>query len=140
MESKRDPAAPSIFSNYSMGVETARDAWATNSSRAHLERNMSSTIDFYRFERKRVSPLLSAQNTEKLDDLIRIAADRISWSHEIKQGIVRGRDAEYAPAKIVQCHYSPFHKRWLYFDRLFNKRVFQMPHIFPVTGEPNLVI
>jgi predicted helicase len=36
--------------------------------------------------------------------------------------------------------YRPFTKQWLYYNRTFNERVYQMPRIFPEAGVQNLVI
>jgi len=55
------------------------------------------------------------------------------------------RDPLVAPAaaptssKLRQALYRPFTKRWLFFDRILNEEVYQLPKIFP-PGQPNRVI
>ena len=47
---KNKGAVPSIFTLYSLGVATNRDAWPYNSSKAALAKNMQKTIAFYNSE------------------------------------------------------------------------------------------
>ncbi len=42
-------------------------------------------------------------------------------------------------SKLRQALYRPFTKRWLFFDRILNEEVYQLPKIFP-PGQPNRVI
>ena len=41
---------------------------------------------------------------------------------------------------MVQSTYRPFTRQWLYFDRRFNERVYQVPRLFPTPMHSNIVI
>ncbi|WP_035418726.1 type ISP restriction/modification enzyme, partial [Ferrovum myxofaciens] len=41
---------------------------------------------------------------------------------------------------LIASLYRPFTKQWLYYNRRFNERVYQMPRIFPDSAAENRVI
>ena len=136
--------APAIFVNYSRGIATARDAWAYNASLAKLQVNMTSMISFYNAEVTRLNaayPGLDKKAREEvLGGFINTNPQRISWTRGLKGELAKGRTFEFEAASVVPSLYRPFTKQWLYFNRTFNDMVYQMPRIFPQTGEENLVI
>ena len=67
-------------------------------------------------------------------------ATKISWDHAQRVGIEKGRIGKFEKNNILQSIYRPFAKSWLYYDRFFNNRVYQMPSIFPDVEARNLVI
>ncbi len=136
--------APKLFDNFSQGVLTARDAWAYNASASELEANMQGMIGFYnnevaRFEERHFG-LSKKQRDDAVDAFINTDTSRISWTANLKQELSKGRTLEYDPACLVPSLYRPFTKQWVYFNRRFNERVYQMPRIFPETETENLVI
>lgn len=64
---------------------------------------------------------------------------KISWDHAQKIGVERSRYGTFMDTTIKSM-YRPFTKSWLYFDRFFNNRVYQMPRIFPNAVAKNRVI
>jgi predicted helicase len=42
--------------------------------------------------------------------------------------------------QTVKSLYRPFGKQWLYFSRRFNEMIYQLPQVFPETGEANRAI
>lgn len=135
---KRDKSAQTIFDNYSSGVKTNRDAWAYNASFVNLSTNMQATIDFYNSEVERYS-----QNTlpeDLITDFITFDPTKINWDHAQRVGVERGKKDEFKSAGVVKSLYRPFTKNWLYFDRFFNNRVYQMPQLFPHAEAENLVV
>ena len=141
---KEDRAAPTLFDNYSSGVKTQRDAWAYNASQAKLERNMGSMIAFYNAELSRFNrahPGADKKAREAaLEDFIDTNPARISWTHNVKQELAKGRELAFEGDSVVPSLYRPFTKQWLYYNRQLNERVYQMPRIFPAAGVENLVI
>jgi predicted helicase len=133
-----------LFENYSQGVLTARDAWAYNNSRTKLQRNMEDMISFYNSEVKRLDsahPGLDKKAREDaLDNFIDTSPDHISWTHNVKQELAKGRLQVFEATGLASSLYRPFTKQWLYYNRTFNERVYQMPRIFPDTGIENLLI
>ncbi|MBR5949873.1 MAG: DEAD/DEAH box helicase [Actinomycetaceae bacterium] len=133
-----------LFDNFSLGIVTNRDAWAINSSRAKMERNMRGMIDFYNREVQRFDAAHRGMDAKArkplVDDFIKANPTTISWTHNIKHELAQGRTFEFEAAGITPSLYRPFSKQWLYFNRRFNERVYQMPHIFPCADAENFVI
>ncbi|MDY7698724.1 type ISP restriction/modification enzyme [Pseudomonas aeruginosa] len=141
-EKKSD--APKLFENFSLGVVTNRDAWAYNASQSKLATNMTSMIGFYNGEVERFSAKYSGLDTKarqaQVDGFIDTDPTRISWTHNVKQDLVRNHIYAFESGNMVSSLYRPFTKQWLYYNRRFNERVYQMPRIFPDAGTENLVI
>ncbi|MFZ7321239.1 DEAD/DEAH box helicase [Comamonas jiangduensis] len=133
-----------LFDNFSQGVLTARDAWAYNASQDKLQANMTSMIGFYNAEVKRFNAahpgLDSKARAAQVDGFIDTNQERISWTHNVKQELTKGRVLAFEASSLTPSLYRPFIKQWLYYNRSFNERVYQMPRIFPEAGVENLVI
>ncbi|WP_425277474.1 type ISP restriction/modification enzyme, partial [Bartonella queenslandensis] len=67
-----------------------------------------------------------------IDNFVNADESKISWSHNVKQELVRGKFFEFEDICLTQSLYRPFTKQWLYYNRSFNERVYQMPRIFPM--------
>lgn len=61
---------------------------------------------------------------------------RISWSDSLKLDVAKNRRAAFDAGCLRPSLYRPFTRRWFYFDRRFNERVYQMPKIYP---DPSVV-
>jgi len=136
--------APKLFDNFSLGIVTARDAWAYNASKEKLEANMSSMIDFYNSEVSRFETGYSGQPKKlrdaALEGFINTDPNRISWTRALKQELSKGRTFEFDGNCLVQGLYRPFTKQWIYFNRRFNEMVYQIPRIFPNAQTENVGI
>ena len=51
----------------------------------------------------------------------------------------KGHTFKFLQQNLAYSLYRPFHKEYLYFDKIFNNSVYQMPKLFPA-GQENLVI
>lgn len=125
-----------LFSNYSRGIETARDAWCYNFSQKELSSNMQNMINFYnsevdRFDINDGTPLKSFVNND---------STKISWSSSLLPKVEKGVRGEFSHTNISKSLYRPFSKQWLYYDNMFNHRVGQMRNIFPSGKHDNRVI
>ncbi|OZC35704.1 damage-inducible protein [Marinobacter vinifirmus] len=133
-----------VFSNYSGGVKTNRDAWCYNSSKAAVTANMTRMIDFYNSEVTRFGSTSSdvdeKQRQELVDNFVDADPTKISWTRGLKQNLVKGRLYKFDNSCLVPSLYRPFTKQWLYFNRIFNEMILQMPRIFPNAEAENLVI
>lgn len=141
---KDNKSALTLFANYSNGVKTQRDAWACNSSKTELETNMTRMIGFYSAEVGRFNaahPGLDAKGRQvKVDGFIDTDPTHISWTVSLKQDLAKNRSYAFETECMALCLYRPFTKQWLYYNRRFNERVYQMPRIFPDAAAENLVI
>lgn len=119
MGDKKDKSARPIFSSYSSGVKTNRDAWAYNPSRRVVEDNMARMVAFYH-------AALRGETTGDLND-----PKRISWSWLLRERFGKKLTAEFDARRIRISSQRPFMKAWLYYDGFFNENRYLMPSIFP---------
>lgn len=133
-----------IFNNYSLGINTNRDAWCYSSSFNSVATNMQRMIDFYNEEEQRfeIACLESKKDEHKIkvESFVKNDPTNISWSSSLLQYLVRNKKFNYSSKNILHSEYRPFTKRWLYYDGNLNHRVGQMPRIFPNTSVENTVI
>ncbi len=118
-----------IFKTYSLGINTARDAWAYNFNRNALAENISGMIDTYNAEVDRWKRQVNWN--ANVDDFVVYDDKKIKWDRELRQHLKRERIAEYTEHKVRSSFYRPFTKSNLYFDRVMNNRVYVFPSIFP---------
>uniref|UniRef100_UPI002360B2E3 type ISP restriction/modification enzyme n=1 Tax=Bartonella sp. ML70XJBT TaxID=3019096 RepID=UPI002360B2E3 len=125
-----------LFEIFSCGLKTNRDAWAYNSNRKALTKNMRNMIAFYNSEVERfnnIYPHAERKSREKVvNDFVNSDERKISWSHNIKQELVRGKFFEFEDKCLIQSLYRPFTQQWLYYNSIFNDGVYQIPRIFPI--------
>ncbi len=129
-----------IFKTYSQGVLTARDRWVYGFRRDALIAKVRKLIEDYNGEVDRWKR--RGSNTEAVDDFVQYDDKQIKWSGDLKVALERGHHATYKDVKIRRALYRPFCMQWLFFDRLLNNSVYQMPIIFPTpnTESENVAI
>jgi predicted helicase len=140
---KKDDVVPTVFSNYSRGVATSRDAWCYNASKIILRQNIERMIDFFNSEVSRYSGAcygLAKENYPDVDTFINTDSTKISWSRGLKNDLSRQLQRPFETDAMVVGLYRPFNKANLYFHKHFNDMVYQMPRIFPDASVENLVI
>lgn len=135
---------PALFSNFSLGVATARDFWCWNMSRSELQDNLTAMVGVYTSELARFNEAYPNSDVKVRDKAVGafITPDptKISWTHNLKQALCRNKPLDFTPENIVRGIYRPFTREWLYFDRRLNERVYQIPKLFPNMNAENLVI
>jgi len=130
-----------MFDHYSRGLETARDAWVYNASRAKVEANVQRIIAFYNQQVKHYAKAIESSDDRPVaDSVVDKDPTKIKWSSSLMANVERQRKATYNEDGIVPALYRPYNKRWAYFDGLLNHRVGQLPGIFPQAKMPNRVI
>ena len=134
---KKEKVMATIFENYSNGLKTQRDFWCYNSSRKAITDNLKRMINFYNNE---VDRFANDGAGKKPDSFINADPKKISWSHNLKLGVLKNTKLEYKPSSQTITHYRPFTKQWVYYSRDLNERVYQMPKIFSQSKTNNRVI
>lgn len=132
---KDDDVAKGIFSLYSLGVVTSRDAWACNYSKRAVVANMGKLIEFYNAQVKLYKAACGGKSKEErpdVDQVVEVDPKRISWSRGLKNEVKKHALHQLDPKAATPFMYRPFCKHWLYYDRHFNEMVLQMPRLFPV--------
>ena len=127
-----------IFSLYSCGVKTNRDSWVYNFNKNQVKKNMEGMIQFYNQELKRLKN--KELNIKNIDQLISLDEKKIKWSGDLKEPFLKGKIGTFNKNQIQISSYRPFTKSYLYFDGMFNNRVYQMPKIFTRENTENKVI
>jgi len=135
--------AKAIFGIYSQGLLSARDAWAYNMSRTALEDNMRRMIAAFNEDRARYRKACEGKPKDewpKVEQIINNDPKRISWTHNLKEDVRRGKEHDFEADSVTHSTYRPYSKQWLYFNRRFNERVYQQPKLFPSPKHVNTVI
>ena len=135
---------PKLFDNFSLGVASNRDAWCYNPSREAIVGNMSAMVRFYNAELTRfdAAHLKSDRKArgKAVDRFIDTDPTKISWTHNIKEELAKGKPLAFDETVLTPSLYRPFTRQWLYYSRSFNERVYQMPRVFPDAVAANRVI
>ncbi len=136
--------AKKLFGNFSQGILTARDSWCYNPSKEAVAANMQRMISFYCSEVQRFNQVHGGMDKKaresKVNGFIDTSPEKISWTHNLKQELVRDKKFELERSSLTPSLYRPFTKQWLYYNRSFNERVYQMPRIFPNVTSENMMI
>jgi predicted helicase len=135
--------AQAVFGMYSQGLLSARDAWAYNMGRDTLATNMRRMIDAFNTDRTRYAKACEGKQKDQwpvVEEVIDTDPKRISWTHNLKEDVRRGKVYSFEEASVVTGMYRPFAKQWLYFNRRFNERVYQQPKLFPTPRHGNVAI
>ncbi|KOR28426.1 hypothetical protein TI05_16965 [Achromatium sp. WMS3] len=83
---KKQLTAQPIFANYSMGVNTARDAWCYNADKVAVAANMQRMLAFYNAEVARWAAVRGAgADTPELKDFVDTDPTKISWTRGLLQ-------------------------------------------------------
>ena len=122
-----------IFKNFSLGVGTNRDVWAYASSKSSIEDKLRKCITFYNQEVEKKRQDSNYIFSKDLTKISWIHPQRIGFEKLIKSNL-------FDKNKIYPSVYRPYIRQYLYFDRFWNNRVYQMPSIFPMNTTDNLVI
>jgi len=138
---KKNKGQAVIFENYSLGVATNRDAWCYNFSKNKLAKNMKEMIRFYNSELDRYKKAKAAgEEIKDINKFVSVDTTKISWTDMVKNDLERGLMHSFCKEHLIESVYRPFTKEWLYYDKSFNQRRYQMPKIFPDASVENKVI
>ncbi|MCI5116068.1 MAG: helicase, partial [Candidatus Electrothrix sp. AX1] len=142
MGDKKGKSKTTFFNSaiYSRGIATSRDAWCYNSSAKVLEQNIRTTLDFYNEQRRILQEKKSVTPEIKAKDNLSYKNSRISWTTALIRDTEKNVKHSIDTKNIVQSVYRPFFKQYLYFSRILNERVYQIPKLFPAPELGNLVI
>lgn len=125
-KNNKSSSAHAIFTTFSNGVKTNRDAWAYNFDTNSLSKNMQDMIDFYN---KQIGASKVSTDDQK-----------ISWDQTLLADLKKNKKAKFDVSSIRRATYRPFIDTNLYFSRMFNNSVYQIPKYFPEVNSKNLII
>jgi predicted helicase len=137
---------PAIFSLFSNGVKTNRDASVYNFSRTRLETNISAMVRYFNGEVDRWESYQASLGRKPEPDehltIIDYSNPMFSWERGSKASLRREKRLSFDTSKLRTALYRPFVKQWLYFDRenRLNDQTYQIPAMFPQPDSENRVI
>ena len=122
-----------LFNTFSCGIKTNRDPWSYNASPLTIENNFNKTISFYNSQVELFvsNPSSFEQSTDKT---------LIAWGgllDKLKKGL---KSDPFDKSKVESSLYRPFIKQFLYNEKFWIERTYQMPKLFPYSGAENLTI
>ena len=110
----------SLFSMYSGGIVTSRDAWVYNASKDDLKNNIKTTIDYC--------------NTQDPDNFT-INPEKVAWTKPLSKEIKKiGKPIQFSDSFIRIASYRPFIKHYLYFDPTFITDKSLIQSLFPTNN------
>lgn len=137
--SKKEKNSTTLFDNYSKGLMTGRDAWCQNLSISNLESNLQKLIFNYNLEVDRYSGE-STENIKSIESFVNSDKTRYSWNATLFSDLEKYIKHTFKPQALAKTLYRPYTKNWVYYDKAFNERTYQIPKIFPNSSVENLVI
>ncbi len=123
-EVKAGKSEEAVFKLFSAGVKTQRDEWVYDFSKDAVIEKVKYLIDAYMEQ-------LTNKTTREFD---------IKWDADTVQYIKRKISKSFEESQIFQALYRPYVKRYLYFDKHFNGRTYQLSNIFQKSHCNNNVI
>ncbi|WP_125775946.1 DEAD/DEAH box helicase [Antribacter gilvus] len=130
-----------LFTEFSAGLQTNRDAWVYNYSASAVSENVARMIDFYNtqvddFETHLAANGITDPKTE-VESFIDNDPTKISWARSLRQAVVRGTHLVHDERRVTVGSYRPFSRQNVYFQRLVNHEPGKMPSMFPTQNHPN---
>ncbi|GAA6996562.1 hypothetical protein HpCHC82_13480 [Helicobacter pylori] len=144
-----------IFDLNSNGVTTNRDPWVYNFSQKILTQSVQKCIDTYNADLKRFNArfreafkqcakgvIKSADLYKQLNDSeITTDKTKIAWTDGLKNNLIKNKNLQESHKDRMRlAMYRPFNKQWLYWDKNWINRQYQLPKIFPDKSACNVVI
>ena len=139
---------PRVFSTYSRGLATGRDAWCYNYSRSALIGGIHSLIGQYDAARSDFDSYCAHQSVTKptesdvtaylAQNPELTATGRISWNRGLKQDLAKRYPIRWSDDAVRSFSYRPFCPQWGYLDRHVNDMIYQLPSMFPTPHHTNL--
>ena len=129
-----------IFTSYSRGVETGRDAWVYNFSLPGLRDSAQRLIETYNEERERLHRTQAAdlKAGTKVRDLVTNDETRIKWTSGLYSDLAKNRVITYDAGATYCGLYRPFCKQWLDASDGIIHRPAVLRRYFPTPGHGNV--
>lgn len=131
-------AAGAVFSLFSLGVTSNRDAYAYNVNHAILVEAVKGEIAAYSDALGSYKDLKPPR--PRPDEVVDSEDPRIKWTRQVKASLGALKRTHYNQEFLRTGLYRPFFKLAHYFDDFWNEERYQTPHFFPLADSVNEVI
>lgn len=139
---KRLLKSKSFFAKESVGVSTNRDAWIYNTSKVKLAKNMASMIEFFNKQKADFAEAVKKNKHLTIENFISNDATKISWSRGLRKKLKQKSNISFDSANIVEAHYRPFCKMFLYWQQDVIEQPSFTDELFPIVkdedGKPRM--
>ena len=130
-----------IFSLYSRGLATSRDAYIYNFSRAACAQNVRKMVDDYLGALRELDEFRNGSPTDEvIHEITGRHSSNLRWDRELKNNLKRRKAIAYQPKNVTATQYRPFVKQQCYVEYLLVSNKYQMDSIFPASDSENRVI
>lgn len=130
--------ASSVFSLFSLGVASNRDAYNYNSSVTKLKRNIRAAVGAYNETLAKYRDLKPPRPLS--DAFVDTEDSRLKWTRQTKAALSNLQAATVEKNCFREALYRPFHKLPYYFADFWNEERYQQHHIFPTADSQNVCI
>ena len=132
VDGKKNKHGVAVFANFSNGIKTNRDVWSYNSSRRTIARNFERCIANYN---EQLATMQETGDVPAKDDT------KLKWSGTLENAFKRQLPSpDFDHDAITLSMYRPYVAQWLYNQKFWLERSYQMASLFPFAGAQNLAI
>ena len=124
-KNKFDAKTKSIFTTYSLGHSTSKDAWLYNYSKDKLGKNVINMINYYNEERNRIHSLTNI-NLKNIKNEIKYDPAKIVWTDLFIRDLTNNVEYKYNNKDFTYSMYRPFCKTNFYNKKYLIQRTYQM--------------
>ena len=130
-----------IFTLYSNGYKTGKDAYLYNFSRDACTKNARKMVDDYLGARRELDEFKNGSPTDEITHEITLRhSSHVRWDRELKRRVRQRVSTEFSNGNVREVSYRPFVKQYLYADYTFSQAPGQTRDIFPDKTSENRVI
>lgn len=127
-----------LFADYSGGLQTSRDEWCFNPSKAALRDNLVRGIRFFNREVKRVHEV--CKEDADITKLVDKDKKKFKWDKRAYENAQKRKELEFDQESVRLSTFRPFTKCYGYMNRDLNWSVMKLPRVFPNENLPNRAI
>ena len=130
-----------IFTLYSRGLATSRDAYVYNFSRDACAENAHRMVENYLGAlRERDKFKNGSPSGEVINEITGRHSSNVRWDRELKNNLRRRKEVSYTTNRIWSTQYRPFVKQHCYVEYTLVNNKYQMDSIFPASDSENRVL
>ena len=130
-----------IFTLYSNGYKTGKDAYLYNFSRDACTKNARKMVDDYLGARRELDEFKNGSPTDEITHEITLRhSSHVRWDRELKRRVRQRVSTEFSNGNVREVSYRPFVKQYLYADYTFSQAPGQTRDISPDKTSENRVI
>nr|WP_246276232.1 type ISP restriction/modification enzyme [Curtobacterium albidum] len=136
-----DAGSLTIFSTYSRGLETGRDAWVYNFSKKRLLENVRRLASNYNILVTKATDIVKMNpgvtRRQAASAVIDLDPKKISWTLSLKNRLASARHVVVDETRVTTAMYRPFNLEYVFYDRQLNHILGRLPATHPLPTSAN---